>query len=566
MKHFKHLLFLSILCSLVFFTNCGDSEDPVADDPTNNTDDDTDDGSTDPVNYTLTLTASEGGTVTPESGSFGENEAVELLATPDSTHVFVNSTGSSTSTDNPLSVTMDSDKSYTANFVKEQYLLTIIVEGEGTVSEEIISSGRTNTEYTPGSILRLTAVPTSEWTFVGWGGSVTSTENPIELTVDEYKTVIVRFTRSFNYNQSSYHLRHTPLWIDNYSIPKQNNINTQQDGYYKWYDVSETIADFNGDGYNDVLFAPSGDDQVEIRLPIEIYLNQGDNETFLIDDNSLITNNIGLITARKSVIGDFNLDGKPDVFFADHGIHANGSYPGGIPSLLLSNENGYDFQLTNLPRGFYHSATSGDIDNDGDLDIYIPSLRNQNSLGSSAFLINDGIANFVPNNNITDISTISVTSELYDINNDGNLDLISGSDLIRIFYGNGNDFISDSVVEIEGIVGWEVYDFAFSDLDDDGYDDIIVSYSNGNGYNIKIYKQTLNNTFTEKSDYIENSTGGNHSVVWIRVQDIDNNGKIDLIENDKGHFNSEEYSWSNVSGNTPVRWEWDGSRFIKISP
>jgi hypothetical protein len=76
----KHFLFLNILCSLVLFTNCGeDSEDPVADTPTNNTDDDnTDDGSTDPVNYTLTLTASEGGTVTPESGSIGENEAVEL--------------------------------------------------------------------------------------------------------------------------------------------------------------------------------------------------------------------------------------------------------------------------------------------------------------------------------------------------------------------------------------------------------------------------------------------------------------------------------------------------------
>ena len=36
MKYFKHLLFLSILCSLVFFTNCGeDSEDPVTDNPTN---------------------------------------------------------------------------------------------------------------------------------------------------------------------------------------------------------------------------------------------------------------------------------------------------------------------------------------------------------------------------------------------------------------------------------------------------------------------------------------------------------------------------------------------------
>ena len=29
MKYFKHLFFLSILCSLVLFTNCGDSDDPV---------------------------------------------------------------------------------------------------------------------------------------------------------------------------------------------------------------------------------------------------------------------------------------------------------------------------------------------------------------------------------------------------------------------------------------------------------------------------------------------------------------------------------------------------------
>jgi len=41
MKQIKHLLFLSILCSLVLFTNCGeDSEDPVADDTTDTTGDD----------------------------------------------------------------------------------------------------------------------------------------------------------------------------------------------------------------------------------------------------------------------------------------------------------------------------------------------------------------------------------------------------------------------------------------------------------------------------------------------------------------------------------------------
>ena len=37
MKNIKHLLFLSILCSLVLFTNCGDSDDPVADNTTDDT-------------------------------------------------------------------------------------------------------------------------------------------------------------------------------------------------------------------------------------------------------------------------------------------------------------------------------------------------------------------------------------------------------------------------------------------------------------------------------------------------------------------------------------------------
>jgi surface protein len=40
MKNIKHLLFLSILCSLVLFTNCGDSDDPVAETPTNTSDED----------------------------------------------------------------------------------------------------------------------------------------------------------------------------------------------------------------------------------------------------------------------------------------------------------------------------------------------------------------------------------------------------------------------------------------------------------------------------------------------------------------------------------------------
>ena len=41
------------------------------------------------------------------------------------------------------------------------------------------------------------------------------------------------------------------------------------------------VADFNQDGYLDIIVAPNGSDNVVRRYPVEIYLNQGDNKTFV---------------------------------------------------------------------------------------------------------------------------------------------------------------------------------------------------------------------------------------------------------------------------------------------
>jgi hypothetical protein len=62
MKQFKQLLFLSILCSLVLFTNCDDSDDPVADDTTDttgdtNTDDDSSETTDDNDECTMIIEA-----------------------------------------------------------------------------------------------------------------------------------------------------------------------------------------------------------------------------------------------------------------------------------------------------------------------------------------------------------------------------------------------------------------------------------------------------------------------------------------------------------------------------
>jgi len=191
MKQFKHLLFISILCSLVLFTNCGDSDDPVADDDNSTDDVNTDDSSTDSVTYTLTLSASEGGTVTPESGTYSENESVELLATPDSTYVFAYWIGSLTSTDNPLSVTMDADKNFTANFEKKQYPLTIVVEGEGAVTEEIVTNGRVE-DYDVGTLVQLTATPSEGWKFDKWVEIGVDT-NPLQVAITDSITLTAKF-------------------------------------------------------------------------------------------------------------------------------------------------------------------------------------------------------------------------------------------------------------------------------------------------------------------------------------------------------------------------------------
>ena len=114
-----------------------------------------------------------------------------LLATPDSTFVFVNWTGSSTSTDNPLSLTIDADKSYTANFVKKQYPLTILIEGEGIVSEEIITNGRIE-DYDVGTLVQLTDDPSEGWKFDQWIELDIDT-NPIEVSITDSIILTARF-------------------------------------------------------------------------------------------------------------------------------------------------------------------------------------------------------------------------------------------------------------------------------------------------------------------------------------------------------------------------------------
>ena len=150
--------------------------------------------SKDAVMYTLTTSAnpSEGGTVSPTTKQYEEGETATINATPAAEYLFQSwsgATGSSSST----SLVMSSDKSVTANFVKKKYTLTTTVEGKGTITEKVIKAGAA-TDYNSGTIVELTATPSTGWKFKEWSGDLTGNENPVQITVNSVKTVKAIFT------------------------------------------------------------------------------------------------------------------------------------------------------------------------------------------------------------------------------------------------------------------------------------------------------------------------------------------------------------------------------------
>lgn len=120
---------------------------------------------------TLVLSATAGGVIEPSAGSYSypHGEVVTLTATPDLGWSFVEWLGGSAgdlvkNEDGSWRLVMNSDKDLMACFSRNEYSVTVTIEGKGTAT-----LFRPNPYY-HGEEARLKAFPATSWKFAGWGG------------------------------------------------------------------------------------------------------------------------------------------------------------------------------------------------------------------------------------------------------------------------------------------------------------------------------------------------------------------------------------------------------------
>jgi MYXO-CTERM domain-containing protein len=250
-------------------------------------------------------------------------------------------------------------------------------------------------------------------------------------------------------------------------------------------------------------------------------------------------------------IDDLNGDGHLDLTFANYsGFFSQGSAQelaiyfndgsGNFPSVSGSAVGGF--------TGRIRQVAVGDIDNDGDLDMYAPDGW---SLAADALFVNDGDGNFTDEASSrlpSGLMSESGGARFADVDNDGDLDLMVAHDyngnsntLAKLYLNDGTGVFTDASNQLpSGYDGTDCDDVDMIDIDGDFDLDVLFNMHAGDN---NLWENDGNGNFTDVSDQFPGQPNQFHYNPG--VCDVDNDG--DLINDGSGNFADE--TSARVSGN-----------------
>ena len=504
-----------------------------------------------------------------------------------------------------------------------QYSLTVTAGEGGTVS----SNGGT---YDEGTEVTITATPEEGYEFVGWEGS-DSESNSLSITLNGNTTVQALFERSFFVSKSERYsaINETTGFYNNQKGFKRY-LRTDDLIDYLYYEEDENSGenwvsfanvaitnDFDKDGYLDVYSFLYNFRNNEENYGVHEGKHLFIGDYFSSSEKNKIVINSEISHASTGVnISDFDLNGFDDILlFADN--QAKNEYNeeeemgGGVnvpmiegEILFNQGENIFIPTKIGIKINTHDHGSVGDIDNDGDTDIIVGPIRN-NEVRYPKLYRNDGTGQF----SVEELFKSSLSDDFYlmryfhfnlfDVNGDNYLDLIAGREIGEydsvnsccyeyqntnpiIFWGDGTgkfDINNKTILETNYQDYFSkaiILGSGYTDFDQDGDIDVLItstlnepnSLLSGFGYYqsyiLFLYENKGSNNFEDVTNlkFTGNKEIDRNQFIDFydfAMFDFDDDGDYDLFPNAIGLLNP--------YGETPdyegLFWENTGGQFVR---